>query len=355
MTRRTLTASVMLLAIGRPLAAQSLARFSLDSAVAVDVFQGENTVDRPNIVVDISGVLRLSDGWVVYVRPWFRQPRTSEWDTEIYQAALQYERTGKVSTRVDAGYIVSPIGLGMMDTRPGINPTIAPHLSYVTPMPVFDPTAPRARPIAATYPLGTQVTVSTTRWDMRGAVVSSAPTRLYVINGDGNPRATPVFVGGGGFTPTAGLRLGLSVANGLHATRQELTTQAFDDSRSSTLLALEGEYAFGYTKLAGEVLANRLQSNLGDETAYAWFVQGIHTLSPRVFIAGRQEGTSAPPLRAVVNPRDRTVFQTTEATFGYRIVPDLTARASYMSRKPFTRTTWDQQVGVSLVWARRWW
>ena len=355
MTVRTLAASVLLLTIARPLAAQSVARFSLDSVVAVDVFQGENTVNRPNIVVDISGVLRLSDGWVVYVRPWLRQPRTSEWDKEIYQAAVQYERSGRVSTRVDAGYIVSPIGLGMMDTRPGVNPTIAPHLSYVTPMPVFDPTAPRARPIASTYPLGAQVTVSTPRWDMRGAVVSSAPTRPYVINGDGNPRATPVFVGGGGFTPTPGLRLGLSVANGLHATSQELTTQAFGASRGSTLLALEGEYAFGYTKLAGEMLANRLQSHLGDETAYAWFVQGIHTLTPRVFIAGRQEGTSAPPLHAVVSPRDRTAFHTTEATFGYRIIPDLTARASYMSRKPFTRTTWDQQVGVSLVWARRWW
>jgi len=56
-----------------------------------------------------------------------------------------------------------------------------------------------------------------------------------------------------------------------------------------------------------------------------------------------------------VNPRGRTAFHTTEATFGYRIVPDLTARASYMARKAFTRTTWDHQAGLSLVWARQWW
>ena len=31
--------------------------------------------------------------------------------------------------------------------------------------------------------------------------------------------------------------------------------------------------------------------------AYEWFVQGIQTLSPRWFVAARQEGTSAPPLR----------------------------------------------------------
>ncbi len=53
-------------------------------------------------------------------------------------------------------------------------------------------------------------------------------------------------------------------------------------------------------------------------------------------------------------PQVCTIFQTTEATVGYRIVPDVTARGSYMARKAFTRNTWDHQVGVSLVWARRW-
>jgi hypothetical protein len=354
---RTASICVLLLVAARPVAAQSqsLARFSLDSVVAVDLFRGEGTVDRPNVIVDITGVVRLADGLVLYVRPWFRQPRTPEWDKEIYQAALQWERSGTVSTRVDAGYIVSPIGLGMMDTRPGVNPTIAPHLSYVTPMPVFDPTAPRARPVASTYPLGAQVTVSTVRWDVRGAVVSTAPTRPYVINSGTNPRPTPVLVAGGGVTPTAGLRLGLAIAQGDHATSDELTTTAFGDSRGTTVLAFEGEYAFGYTRIAGEVLRNRIQSHAGAETAYSWFVQGMQTVTPRIFVAARQEGTSAPPLRAPINPRERTSFHTTEATVGYRIIPDLTVRASYMARRPYTRTTWDHQGGVSLVWARRWW
>jgi hypothetical protein len=74
-----------------------------------------------------------------------------------------------------------------------------------------------------------------------------------------------------------------------------------------------------------------------------------------VFVAARQEGTSAPPLRVPLNPRDRSAFHTSEGTVGYRIVPALTARVSYMARRPYTRTTWDQQAGVSLVWSRRWW
>jgi hypothetical protein len=345
----------LLLFAAPPLAAQPLTRFSFDSVVAVDLFRGQNTVDRPNIIIDATAVVRLADGWVVYARPWFRQPRTSEWEKEIYQAAVQYERSGPVSTRVDAGYIVSPIGLGMMDTRPGVNPTIAPHLSYVTPMPVFDPTAPRARPIASSYPLGAQFTLSTSRFDVRGALISSSPTRSYVINSDGNARHTPIVVAGGGFTPRPGLRAGLSIAHGAHATRDELTTDAFGDRRTATIVAVESEFAFGYTRLAGELTRTRLESHVAAETAYAWFVQGIQTLTPRVFVAARQEGTSAPPLRTGTSPRPRASFHASEATLGVRIHPDWTVRASFMARKPFTRSAWDQQGGISVVWAHRWW
>lgn len=335
--------------------AQSLARFSLDSVAAIDYFAGERTVDRPNIIIDVTAVARLGGGWRVYVRPWFRQPRAPHWDAEIYQAALQYERSGALSTRLDAGYIVSPIGLGMMDTRPGVNPTIAPHLSYFTPMPVFDPTAPRVQPLAATYPLGAQATVSTLTLDARAAIVSSAPTRTWVINGRRQPEAAPVLIAGAGITPRVGLRIGVAVAHGAYATRDELTTIAQGDERQTTIVNVEGEYSFGYTRVAGEFTRNRLDTNVGAETAYAWFIQGAQTLTPRWFVAARQEGTSAPPLRSGIVPGQRTSFHTSEATVGFRFHRDLTARASFMARRSFGRTTWDQQAGVSLVWARRWW
>ena len=44
-----------------------------------------------------------------------------------------------------------------------------------------------------------------------------------------------------------------------------------------------------------------------------------------------------------------------EETVGYRLTTDLTLRGSLYQRKTFTRSDWDQQAGVSLVWARRWW
>jgi hypothetical protein len=336
-----------------PAPAQELARFSLDSVAAIDFFQGENASDRPNIIFDITGVVRLADGWLVYVRPWLRQPRNPTWEKEIYQAALQYDRRGRVATRVDAGYIVSPVGLGMMDTRPGLNPTILPHLSYLISMPLFDPTAPRVQPVSATYPLGAQLTLSTTRWDARGAIVNSAPSREFVINGDDNPRATPVVVGGAGLTPRVGLRLGISFAHGASATSDELTTK--EGRRDMTLISGEAEYAFAYTKLSAEFTRTRFDTNIGADSAYAWFVQGVQTISPQWFVAARQEGVSAPPFLSGIVPGVRTYFHVTEATVGYRITADLTARGSFVSRKPFTRSSHDLQGGVSVVWAHRWW
>jgi hypothetical protein len=348
-------AAALVLSLGAaPAAAQSEARFSLDSVVAADLFRGQNTAERPNIVVDITAVVRLGDGWLLYVRPWFRQPRSPEWDKEIYQAAMQYERPGTVATRIDVGYIVSPIGLGMMDTRPGVNPTITPHLSYVSTMPAFDPGAPRIRPIASTYPLGGQVSFSTNRWDARAALVNSAPTRPFVINGGDNPAHTPVVIAGAGITPAFGLRLGVSLAQGTYVTADELRVPS-DRDRGLTMIAFEGEYSFGYTRLSGEVIRDRLETAAGTEIAYTWFVQGVQTISPRWFVAARLEGASAPPLVSGPAPGVRPLFHATEATVGFRLSTDFTLRGSFMGRKAYTRSEVDQQAGVSVVWARRWW
>jgi hypothetical protein len=335
-------------------AAQEPARFSIDSTVAADVFRGQGAADRPNIIIDITGVVRLSDGWTAYVRPWLRQPRANRWDKEIYQAALQYERHGRVSTRVSLGSIVSPVGLGLMDTRPGVNPTILPHLSYFTPMPPLEAGEPAVPVITSTYPLGGEVTFSGRTWDARAALVNSAPNRLYIINNTGvNPDATPVVEGGAGITPKVGLRIGASFARGRYATASELKVPS-KDGETMTLVGIEGDYAFAFTHLSGELLRDTFTTDRGHVAAYEWFVQGMQTITPRWFAAGRQEGTSAPP-PFTATTSDRRFFLTSEATLGYRVSPEVSFRASFYARKPFARSDWDQQAGVSVVWAHRLW
>src|SRR5438093_12907955 len=55
--------------------AQSVARFSIESVVAVDEFGGESASHRPEGVVGVSLALRIGGRWRAYVRPWFRLQR----------------------------------------------------------------------------------------------------------------------------------------------------------------------------------------------------------------------------------------------------------------------------------------
>src|SRR5258707_3462459 len=114
-------------------------------------------------------------------------------------------------------------------------------------MPAFDLTVPRVSAVAATYPLGAQITLSGGRWDARAAVVNSAPTRVYAVGSPTNPRQTPVVVGGAGVTPITGLRLGASVAHGLYATPAEITVPV-SAGRAMTMAGREGESAVGRTE-----------------------------------------------------------------------------------------------------------
>ena len=342
-------------------AAQSVARFSFESVIAGDEFGGETASSRPQLVFDFNLSVRVGDHWQIYTRPWFRMPRPGsptaavpEWDKELYQAGIRYERRGPVAVRVDAGQILSPIGLGIYDVRPGMNPTIVPHLSYLSPMPAFDPAAPRVAAVSATYPLGAQVSLSTDFWDARAAVVNSAPTRSHAIGAVTNPRATPVFVAGGGVTPITGLRLGASFAHGLYATAEEITTPN-TQGRMMNMAGAEGEWAFSGTKISAEFLRTGFETASGTSAAYEWFVQGQQTLSPRWFAAARREGTSAPALISGTSMGTGPNLDVFEATAGFRVNRDVTLRSSFYSRRFYGATDWANQAGVSVVWAHRWW
>jgi hypothetical protein len=352
-----LAAVVVFAVTARPAHAQSLARVSVDSVSAIDLFRGDGTTGRPDASVDISSVIRIGGGWSAHLRPWFFKSAAdgSTWSRELYQAALRYEHHGAVSLRVDAGYIASPLGLGMLDMRADMNPTIQPHLSYFVPLLPFDTGAPMVGAITASYPLGATATVSTTRWDARAALVNSAPTRRSAFNAArGNPDPTPVLIAGGGVTPRPGLRLGAAFARGQYATAREVAEPA-GSRRDLQMWTVEGEYAFGYTKLAGEWTTERFARGATRDTASTWFAQVAQTLTPRWFAAARHEAISAPPLAVAGAGAPRLSFRTSEGTAGYRLTPELTLRASVTLSRWYTARTSDRKAGVQVVWSRRWW
>ena len=353
---RNATLALTLLTVIGPAApanAQSEAQWGFDSAVSVNRFVGTGTGDRPDVIVDFTATTRLGQGWTAYVRPWFRSASTKPYPVarEIYQAVLQHEGSGRIATRTELGYILSPIGIGMMDMRPDTNPTISSHMAYLIPMPGFDPGAPPSLPIASSYPLGGQFTASTTAWDARAAVVTSPPNRRYSLGlATPNPTSRPVLIVGGGVTPRTGFRLGAGYAEGVYAEKEEIASASAED-RSSQLMTVEGELAFGYTKITGEVARNWLESAAGQRTATSWFIQGQHTLSPRWFAAARLEGANgiarAPGTKA-------PTLRMSEYTAGFRLSPEFTLRSSYARRKTYFNPAPSNQAGVSLVWARRW-
>jgi hypothetical protein len=330
-----------------------VAPVSIDGAVSVSRFVGQHAANEPDVVVDVTATARLGKGWVGYARPWFRRASTSPYavSREIYQAALQYQKSGSIATRVDLGYIASPIGLGLLDMRPDTNPNIMTHMSYVVPMPSFDTGVPAALPIASSYPLGGQLTLSTTKWDVRGAVVATSTNRSFVLGSPNpNPRWCPTYVGGGGFSPRSGLRLGLAYATGDYATTSEITRPPSTD-RHLDMVSFEGEYAIGYTKLSGEFTHDRIETATGHAIASQWFLQGVQTIAPRWFVAARHEGANAPRRSATAAP---PTLRASEVTGGFRLSTDFTLRTAIVRRKTYFSATNDWQVGMSIVWARRW-
>jgi len=348
---------IAMLSVAAPLGAQTpYERVGLDTTVSIDLFRGDNISDRPQVVVDVTGTAQLGKGWQLFVRPWFRLPRPSSptatpppWDAQLYQASLRYEHTGPVSTRVDVGYMPSPLGLGIFDVNPRQNPTIAGHSSYFAPLPPFDTNAVRVPAIAGTYPLAGVVTLSATHWDARAAIANSSPVRISIAGVAANPKATPVFEAGAGVTPVTGLRFGASFAHGAYIKNSELAPGLAPGDRELTLTGLEGEYAFRYTKISGEVIHDTFTIPSGEISATEWFIQATQTITPRWSVAGRQEGTSA----LILGTRQHLLAN--ELTAAFRINRDILLKASYYARQPYGRLDWDHQAAVQAVFQHRWW
>jgi hypothetical protein len=352
------------LALARSATAQTAyQRFSLNTTAAIDVFGGDNVSKQPQVIVDIVATARLGNGWQAFFRPWFRQARPAPGfdapplDAQIYQASVRYERSGPLSVRVDAGYMPSPVGLGIFDVNPKQNPTIAGHMSYFVPMLPFETGSARVPAMASTYPLAAVVTASTTMWDARVAVTNSSPVRISIPGVTANPRSTPVFEAGAGVTPIIGLRLGVSFARGAYLTKSEFAAPLPQNDRRVTLAGFEADYAFRYTKLTGEVVHDTFATIAsGDVGATTWFVQGTQTLAPRWYVAGRHEGTSSPIVATGAFFGAQPTMLSNELTAGFRVNRDILLKASYYTRRPYGRVgDWDHQAGVQAVWDHRWW
>ena len=326
---------------------------ALDVVAAVDGDTGSQVTREPTAWFDVFGAVRITDNLDFRARPVvYRRSFNGTWTAQIYELALRYERPGAVGVRVEAGQLSSPVGLSILENRPDRNPVVSPHSTLYLPIPRYEAGTPTTFLLAASYPLGARVTLSGARWDLRSAVTDSSAIRGRPFFGDNKPPRMANYTVGAGFTPYIGLRFGGAVAFGAYAAETEVRDRSRGD-RQATLVQLEGEWSFRYTRLAGEYLWTERELAQSDARVEGGWIEVTQTLTPRVFAAGRYDEQwtrwTSPTTRDDLNAPYRRL----EAGVGFRITPELTLRGTFMTRKGYVVDFWDDQFLASVVYAKK--
>ena len=356
-------AGVILLAVAitPPAAAAQTSRFALDAVAAVDGDAGSSVTRKATAWFDVFGAARIVNGLDLRVRPVvFRRSFDGDWQTQIYELALRYERAGQIGVRIEGGVFPSPLGLAILENRPDKNPVISQHSTLYLPIPrvsvskpttVYEAGTPTTWLIAASYPLGAKVTVSGAKWDARIAIVDSSPIRGRPFLGDNKPPQQANVIAGVGFTPYIGVRLGAAVGVGDYAAASEVRDQSRGD-RGASVAQVEGEWSFRYTRIAGEMLWTERDLATQDATVDGGWIEMTQTLSPRLFAAARYDHQFTQWVSADGRQLHEP-YQRFETTVGFKLAPEVTLRASYMTRNGYVVNFWDDQFLASIVFAKR--
>lgn len=351
-SRRALPLLVLLLSPAVALAQQAQpSALAIDTSAAIDRRIDERGHASTAVILDVLVSTDLGRGFQAIVRPFAQRLASGEWNRQIWVATLRYERAGPAGLRIDGGLIPSPVGLANLTLRPHLNPTIAQPSSLFTALPPLEVRGPRTTLIGPVYPFGAQATVSGLRWDARAALIDTSPLRARRVFAQTNPPRFTNLVLGAGVTPVVGFRVGASVTHGGWIRAGEGLPAATAD-RDATIVTVESELAFRFTKVTGEWVRGDVETSRADRIVSGWFVQGQQTLTPRWFLAGRVEQMSGPAVLPTLVQQQR--FRGVETTVGYRLTPEIVLRLGHMARRPFGRPSYDHLAAASVVWWRRW-
>jgi hypothetical protein len=350
-TRLVLAIAVLLAAAGR-LSAQDdgARRVAFDTVIGVQDFFEDGGNWPTQVIVDAFTEVEVRRGWQVGFRPklWRAQ---GEWELLVDQMSIRRDFRKGSDWRVEAGRFASPVGLGMMENCANLNPGVLWwHRPYYAPLPSLGAGMPRVSLVSAVYPNGVQLATSTTRWDARAALVDTAPVKFwYPTPGASMPRAANTIVGAG-ITPRQGARIGVGAAWGL-LTR---ATEGRPAGRYA-LFNVEGELGVAHTKVSGEWTRDRFDTPHGAQSAMGLTLQAVQTLSPRVFAHARVSRVHAPAaVSAAPSGFVERDYTAVDATAGYLLSQELTLRVGYAAIARW-QPDFDHQVGVSLMWSKRWW
>jgi hypothetical protein len=331
------------------------AQSAIGQRVSVEFVGAVNTssaaVDDPFVFLDATATARITDDFDLVVRPYARRLPGGNWSKEMYQLQVRYQPDTRIPVRIDAGIIASPLGIMALEMRPDRNPVIGTPSYYFSPLPSFDGTSDRVQLLSGGYPLGAVASVSGARWDARAGITDGTPARNRKMMSSGRPPARAQFVTGAGVTPIPGLRLGAGFARGVY--REPRLSAPQRPAASATVFNLEGEYAVGYTRLAGEWIVDSFDTMTNPAVSRGCLLEAVQTLTPRWYAAARVTRTSTP---AFTNgTRVRRSSSSGEATLGFRLSPAIILKAGYQGSRAYSGTQWEHAAAVSLVLFERWW
>ena len=318
---------------------------SLDTVVGIQDYFEDAGAWKTQLIFDSFGTVEVAPRLQVSLRPVFWRSMTGEWNTHIYHASLRYEFQKGSKWRVEAGKFPSPIGLGMTENRASVNDGVVWwHRGYYSPLPSFGPGTARHSLMSSIYPVGMLVNTSGDRWDARAAFIDRAPVDFF--NVDDAPRLGNSIVGGG-ISLRQGMRIGVAAAWG----------RSGDASVSEpyALVNVEGEYAFGYTKISGEWTRDRFEMPTGDHVSHGWTLQARQTLTPRVYVHSRVTVLESPAAIGTSGAFQDRTYRAVDTTVGYLVNAESTLRVGHAAMQRFSGPAIDHQIGVSIVWAKRWW
>jgi hypothetical protein len=352
-----LLATVLMVAVIRsaPVSAQGLqpGRMAIEAVAAIST--SSDDADDPFVFLDLANTIRVHQKLDVIVRPYARRLPGGDWDALFYQAQIRYQPAERV--RLDAGIISSPLGLGTFELRQDLNPLVGSPFYYFAPLPAFERPSDRVQLFSGGYPLGAVLSVSGARWDARLGITDGTPARYRKIFAKNNPEAAAQFIAGAGVAPFPGLRVGTGFAHGPYRRSNDQDYYGLPDywtltDADATVFNLEAEYAFGYTRLSGEWVRDAFENDGSTAVSRGFYVQGVQTITPRIFTAARFTQVSAPVL--VSTTLVRSTRKALELSGGYRITPQFTIKAGYEGGRRFNVTDWTHAAVASVVWSRRW-
>ena len=235
-------------------------------------------------------------------------------EVELEQAGIRYTRSRALV--LDAGIIPHIVGAFASRRASTRNPLIGEPDGY-----------------AVTYPVGARLAGKMAYGDYRIGVVSLP---VYNERYMPKPTASARLAVGGGLTPVAGVRIGISATQGPWL-RDDMSAATLHGrswkSYEQRVLGFDAELSRGYADFHGE-LAHAWHEVPGRPRLVhgsAWYAELAYAVTPRIFAAARAEENDYPYLRpfgAFWSANDVRVSNG-EVGMGYRFAAQQTLKVTY--------------------------